>query len=155
MIAHPQLSACARDFENGPHQRSQIVTVSYRVFHLASVPLPMSHFELVLAAARGTLTCLVAAAGLVLTQRTQGVSMIFAVSNQSAHASTQLRNVLKRLLKIVSVANEHKRRNCMHPSSDWSIVAFHVWILGQAISSSKVVLVREKPLGRVVGSPLR
>lgn len=131
------------------------MTVSYRVFHLASVPLPMSHFELVLAAARGTLACLVAAAGLVLTQRTQGVSMIFAVSNKSTHASTQFRNVSKGFSKLSRSKMGTSGGTYMHPSSDWSIVPFHLWIFGQATSSSKVVLVRERPLGRTVGSPLR
>jgi hypothetical protein len=54
---------------------------------------PMSHFELVLVAARGIRTCLVAAAALALSQRTQGVSMIFAVSSQNTRPSVQLKNV--------------------------------------------------------------
>ena len=155
MIAHRQLSASACETERSPHQRSQIVTASYRVFHLASVPLPMSHFELVLAAARGTLTCLVAAVGLVLTRRTQGVSMIFAVSNQSTHAPNQLRNVSKRPLKIVSVANEHKRKNLCTPAAIGASFPLIFGSWDKRPHPPRLSWFRERPLGRVVGSPLR
>ena len=153
MIARPRLSAPACELVSYPPRRGLKMSRSYQVFHSAIVWGSLSHFELVLAVARGIRTCLVTVEALALSQENQGVSMIFIVSYQSTQASIQLRYVSRRPRKMSRSQMVASAAIICASVPHCSVGSPHPLILEKAPSVSKNRFGKETYLSRITGLP--